>query len=53
VDIHDLNENERLVLVGALAYVIGSDARVSEEEHTVIRRVASALGDAVYRTAAA
>ena len=53
MDIPDLNESERLVLVGALSYVIGSDARVSEGEHTVIRRVATALGDAVYRATAA
>lgn len=53
MDISELNESERLVLVGALGHVVGSDARVSEGEHTVIRRVAAALGDAAYRATAA
>lgn len=53
MEILDLNENERLVLVAALGYVIGSDARVSEAEHAVIRRVATELGDEAYRALAA
>ena len=49
----DLNESERLVLVAALGCAIASDARVSEAEHEVIRRVATALGDDAYRALAA
>ena len=53
MELDDLNESERLVLIAALGYVIGSDARVSEAEHAVIRRVATALGDDAYRVIAA
>ena len=53
MELHDLNENERLVLVAALGYVIGSDGRVSEAEHEVIHRVAATLGDNAYRLIAA
>lgn len=49
----DLDANERLVLVAALGYVIGNDAHVSEGEHAVVQRVATALGDDAYRTTAA
>lgn len=53
MDLVELNDLERLVLVGMLCHAVGHDARVSSEESAVIMRVATALGDDAYRASAA
>lgn len=53
MDLAELDLQERIVLAAVLERIVGSDARVSDEEHAVIRRVADALGVDAYRAAVA
>lgn len=52
MELTDLSHDERLALVALIEAVVGSDARVSDDEASHIARLAAAFGDDAYRALA-
>lgn len=49
MDIVDLNENQRLALIGLIEAMAIADRRVSDEEEDVLADIVAAFGDDQYR----